>query len=73
MRTIAECQQSKRLVLVGARLTFLGSQSGSTIALLDELGANVLLTTAVLLESLVRLAVLGKVGLGVGLRDGRGK
>jgi hypothetical protein len=54
-------------------LTFLGSQSGSTIALLDELGANVLLTTAVLLESLVRLAVLGKVGLGVGLRDGRGK
>lgn len=54
-------------------MTFLGSQSGSTITLLDVLGANVLLTTAVLLESLVGLAVLGEVGLRVGLRDGRGE
>ena len=46
-------------------MTFLGDQTRGTVPLLDVPVGVV--GSAVLLESVVRLAVLGEVGLGVGL------
>lgn len=47
-------------------MTFLGDETGSPVALLDVTVGVV--GSAVLLESVVGLAILGKVGLGVRLR-----
>jgi hypothetical protein len=56
--------------LIGGRLTLLGDERRSTIALVGDVPL-VVLTSAILLESLVGLTVLGEMSLRVGLRGGR--
>ena len=52
--------------MIGGRLTLLGDERRSTIALVGDVPL-VVLASAVLLESLVGLTVLGEMSLRVGL------